>query len=83
MILLPLEFDDPALRATFVRPGHNHTMTGTRCTPTDHEWNGGGVTDTGERFLICEVCAATSPPPTVEPGAQLVDLGELAEACDP
>lgn len=26
------------------------------------------------RFLICERCAATVPPPVVEPGVQLVEV---------
>lgn len=43
------------------------------CTTTDHIWN--GPTDLeGVRFLICERCAATIPPPEVEPGRRLVPI---------
>ena len=47
---------------------------GRRCTPTDHSWAPGPGEVAGRRFLICERCAATVPPPVVEPGVQLVEV---------
>ena len=44
------------------------------CTATDHSWAPGPGEVDGARFLICERCAATVPPPVVEPGVQLVPL---------
>lgn len=44
------------------------------CTTTDHAWAPGPGEWEGVRFLMCERCAATVPPPVVEPGEQLVPV---------
>ncbi len=38
------------------------------CSRTSHIWS------QGQDYLMCEVCAATIPPPEAEPGVQVVPL---------